>query len=90
MDKIKEILNRKPSRWKNLTIKEFERDIELLQEICRHLVIRNEYVEELERKLEQYEVALNRIVEMDSPFFFRETESETPYNVARVVLESNK
>src|SRR5690625_4100621 len=41
-ERLQEILNRKPSKWGNLTVKEFERDIKLLQE----------RVEELERELE--------------------------------------
>jgi hypothetical protein len=32
MERLQELLNRRPNRWGNLTIKEFERDIRLLQE----------------------------------------------------------
>lgn len=39
-ERLQEILNRKPSKWGNLTVKEFERDIKLIQE----------RVEELERE----------------------------------------
>ena len=53
MKRLKEIINRKPSRWKNLTVKEFERDIALLQESCNHLVIRNEYVDKLQEENEE-------------------------------------
>jgi hypothetical protein len=53
MERLKELLNRKPSRWGNLTIKEFERDISLLQKACNDLVIRHEYVDSLEKEIEQ-------------------------------------
>ncbi|AZV43635.1 hypothetical protein BAOM_3026 [Peribacillus asahii] len=50
MERLNEIMNRKPSKWGNLTIKEFERDIKLLQETCRHLVINDKYVNLLEEQ----------------------------------------
>ena len=53
MKRLKEVINRKPSRWKNLTVKEFERDIALLQENCKHLVIRDEYVDKLKEENEE-------------------------------------
>jgi hypothetical protein len=53
LDRLKELINRKPSRWSNLTIKEFERDIKILQESCKHLVIRDEYVKGLEEEIER-------------------------------------
>lgn len=31
MDRIDELIKRRPNRWGNLTIKEFERDIAILQ-----------------------------------------------------------
>lgn len=34
---IDELINRKPNRWGNLSIKEFERDIKVLQETCQSL-----------------------------------------------------
>lgn len=37
-EKLTELLNRKPNRWGNLSIKEFERDIALLQKTCREFV----------------------------------------------------
>lgn len=36
-ERLQEILNRKPSKWGNLTVKEFERDIKLLQERVQEL-----------------------------------------------------
>lgn len=35
MNRLDEILNRKPSRWGNMMTKEFERDIKLLQDEVR-------------------------------------------------------
>lgn len=54
-----ELINRKPSRWRNLTIKEFERDIALLQKACKHLVIRDEYVKQLEKENQQLKDFIN-------------------------------
>jgi hypothetical protein len=53
MDRLTELINRRPSRWSNLTIKEFERDITILQESCKHLVIRDEYVTSLQEENEK-------------------------------------
>lgn len=36
-ERLQEILNRKPSKWGNLTVKEFEREIKLLQERVEEL-----------------------------------------------------
>src|SRR5690606_14610370 len=36
-ERLQEILNRKPQKWGNLTVKEFERDIKLLQERVQEL-----------------------------------------------------
>jgi hypothetical protein len=58
MDRLKELINRRPSRWSNLTIKEFERDIAILQESCKHLVVRDEYVSSLQEENERYKKAL--------------------------------
>jgi hypothetical protein len=41
----------------------------------------------LKEKVERYEKALQKIIEMESPFYFRETALETPYNYAKVALE---
>lgn len=46
-------------------------------------------IEQVE-KVKHYEETLQKIVDMESPFYFRETQSETPYNYARVALERNK
>ncbi|MEM5009311.1 hypothetical protein WKH57_01190 [Niallia taxi] len=35
MQKIEEIVNRKPFEWADMSADEFERDIEMLQEFCR-------------------------------------------------------
>jgi hypothetical protein len=56
MDKLKELISRKPSRWGNLTIKEFEHDITMLQDACKYLVIRDEYVEQLQQDNEHYQM----------------------------------
>lgn len=50
MDRLKQLINRKPNRWGNLSIKEFEADITTLQKACRHLVTRHEYVDKLEKE----------------------------------------
>lgn len=50
-ERLEELINRKPNRWGNLTIYEFERDIKILQEQA-------ERVQELERKIERYREAL--------------------------------
>lgn len=42
-ERLEELINRKPSKWGNLTIYEFERDIKILQEQA-------ERVEELEKE----------------------------------------
>lgn len=41
-ERLQEILNRKPSKWGNLTVKEFERDIKLLQECVEELEQKND------------------------------------------------
>lgn len=41
-ERLQEILNRKPSKWGNLTVKEFERDIKLLQERVQELESENQ------------------------------------------------
>ena len=41
-ERLQEILNRKPSKWGNLTVKEFERDIKLLQERVQELEQKND------------------------------------------------
>ena len=41
-ERLREILNRKPSKWGNLTVKEFERDIKLLQERVQELEQKND------------------------------------------------
>ena len=42
-DKLQHILNRRPSRWRNVTIKEFERDIKLLTKTVKELSEEVEY-----------------------------------------------
>ena len=57
--------------------------------------ISNEYVISVDldwliehvEKVERYEKALQKIVEMESPFYHRENQLETPYNYAKVALE---
>lgn len=60
-ERLQEILNRKPSKWGNLTVKEFERDIKLLQERVQELEEFNRilssdksmFIEELVREQQQ-------------------------------------
>ncbi|NRD81161.1 hypothetical protein HPT25_28115 [Bacillus sp. BRMEA1] len=68
MERLKELINRKPSRWGNLTIKVFERDLKILQEACNDLIAREEYVkhlqtenEELKEKAKQLEQELDQL-----------------------------
>lgn len=51
-ERLEELINRKPNRWGNLTIYEFERDIKILQEQA-------ERVEELEKEIERLKDALS-------------------------------
>src|SRR5690625_143858 len=71
-ERLQEILNRKPSKWGNLTVKEFERDIKLLQERVQELEELNRilssdksmFIEELVREQQQnkrYREALEEI-----------------------------
>lgn len=53
MGRLHEIINRRPNRWGNLTIKEFERDIVLLQENCKHLLTNDYYVKQLKEENER-------------------------------------
>jgi|SRR5690625_1897285 len=72
-ERLQEILNRKPSKWGNLTVKEFERDIKLLQERVEELEEFNRilssdksmFIEELVREQHQnkrYREALRKII----------------------------
>lgn len=44
--RIEELLNRKPKGWRNVTIKEFERDIKHLQSQCRSMILELEETKE--------------------------------------------
>ena len=73
-ERLQEILNRKPSKWGNLTVKEFEGDIKLLQERVEELERKHEYaLDDLEifkrnykeKRLEsrRYKQALGRVLD---------------------------
>src|SRR5690625_1751113 len=76
-ERLQEILNRKPSKWGNLTVKEFERDIKLLQERVQELEELNRilssdksmFIEELVREQQQnqcYKQALEFYADRDN------------------------
>lgn len=46
-EKIQELLNRKPSKWGNVSIKTFQNDIRLLQQT---VVLQDEKIKEYERE----------------------------------------
>lgn len=56
---VENILNRKPNRWGNLTNKEFERDIQLLQEEV--LRLREQLKGEIEKKDQYLQILINSI-----------------------------
>ena len=55
-ERLEELINRKPNRWGNLTIYEFERDIKILQEQA-------ERVHELEQQNKNYRKAIKGCIE---------------------------
>ena len=81
MQRLNEIINRKPNKWGNLTIKEFERDITILQEACKHLVINDGYVKSLEEQRKDL-VSLNlwsarRLYKVQKKFAYDELDKIT-------------
>lgn len=53
-ERLEELINRKPSRWGNLTIKEFERDIKILQKQAEEKqAMQREYSEDIDFKRKQ-------------------------------------
>lgn len=72
-ERLQEILNRKPSKWGNLTVKEFEGDIKLLQERVEELEkqshgielnLLNDEVVRLEKQNQCYKQALEQITQL--------------------------
>jgi len=60
MSRIYELIRRKPNRWGNITIKEFERDIKLLQETCR---IYEDALREIDTHIRSTEKPVKYIIE---------------------------
>src|SRR5690606_1577400 len=71
---LQEILNRKPSKWGNLTVKEFERDIKLLQERVQELeelthkqgkviIKQSDELDIFDQQNQRYKQALGRVLD---------------------------
>ena len=73
-EQLQEILNRKPSKWGNLTVKEFERDIKLLQERVQELeelthkqgkviIKQSDELDIFDQQNQRYKQALGRVLD---------------------------
>lgn len=55
MSNIQELINRKPGKWGNVSIKEFNRDIKHLQEECKYLMEESDYLIKIRDDLSELE-----------------------------------
>ena len=87
--RLQEIVNRRPNKWGNVTIKEFERDIQLLQDAVktktkeRHYAVLylREKIAELEYRMKNEHLLIDRLGEMEATWLELKTDLQAIENI---------